>query len=83
MLIKFNFSDLKYDYFNNDLKFHRLDGPSFENTGRDKFWCKNGMDHREDGPAAEYRNGSKSYYLNGKIYAEKEYWVIVRFGVFV
>ena len=33
-------------------------------------WCKryflNGKHHREDGPAIEYVNGDKHWYLNGR-----------------
>jgi hypothetical protein len=31
-----------------------------------KYWCLNGLCHREDGPAIEYLNGNKTWYLNGK-----------------
>lgn len=30
-----------------------------------KFWEKNGLLHREDGPAIEYANGGKEYWVNG------------------
>jgi len=33
--------------------------------------------HREDGPAVEYSNGSKYWYLNGKEYSEQEYLNII------
>ncbi len=82
MLIKFNFFDFKYDYYNNSLQEHRMGAPSYEYDGS-KFWCKNGKWHREDGPAKEYFYGDKCYYLNNKEYSEKEYWGIIRFGVFV
>jgi hypothetical protein len=36
----------------------------------DKWWCKNGLLHREDGPAVEYLGGAKSWYLEGKKYNE-------------
>lgn len=29
-----------------------------------------GLLHREDGPAIEYNNGDKSYYINGKLHRE-------------
>lgn len=29
------------------------------------FWKKNGVEHREDGPAIEWADGSKHWYLNG------------------
>ena len=31
-----------------------------------KFWFLNGEYHREDGPAIEFANGNKSWYLHGK-----------------
>ena len=31
------------------------------------------MNHREDGPAAEYSGGTKGWYLNGKYYHEDEW----------
>ncbi len=80
MLIKFNFYLYYiYDYYNNNIKSHRLDGPSYETTDGHKFWYKNGMTHREDGPAIELFDGNKSYSLNNKKYMEKEYWNVVRF----
>lgn len=30
--------------------------------------------HRLDGPAVEWRDGNKSYYINNKKYSEKQYW---------
>ena len=35
----------------------------------DKEWClKNGKYHREDGPALEYADGDKSWFLNSKLH---------------
>ena len=31
-----------------------------------KRWCLNGKLHREDGPAVEYSDGHKEWYLHGK-----------------
>ena len=31
-------------------------------------YYKNGKLHREDGPASEYKNGTKFWYLNGKLH---------------
>ena len=31
-----------------------------------KFWLLNNRLHREDGPAIEWANGGKEYFLNGK-----------------
>ena len=33
-------------------------------------WYLNGHCHREDGPAVEYKNGTKQWYLNGKCHRE-------------
>ncbi len=82
MIILFNFYNAKYDYYNNDLQQHRLGGVACE-VNDTKWWYKGGKFHREDGPAIEYYYGAKFYYLNGKEYPEKEYWSVVRFGVFV
>ena len=32
----------------------------------DKIWLKNGIYHREDGPAVIYKKGYMSWYLDGK-----------------
>jgi hypothetical protein len=47
-------TELKIDYFGN------------------KLWYKEGtmILHREDGPAIEYFEGSKEWYLNGKLHRE-------------
>ena len=34
----------------------------------DKHYYVNNVLHREDGPAVEYVNGTKIWYLNGKLY---------------
>ena len=36
-------------------------------------WRLNGNFHREDGPAIEYANGHKSWYLNGQFLTEEEF----------
>jgi len=38
-----------------------------------KEWYKNGERHREDGPAVEFVNGAKFWYLNSKVYLKKEW----------
>jgi hypothetical protein len=42
------------------------------------YYLLNGQWHREDGPAAEYANGTKYWYLQGKEYTEEEYWRLVK-----
>ena len=36
-------------------------------------WRLNGKLHREDGPAIEYANGVKSWYLDDREYSESDY----------
>ena len=31
-----------------------------------KVWCQNNELHREDGPAVEWTNGYKEWYINGE-----------------
>ena len=38
-----------------------------------KYWYQNDKLHREDGPAVEYANGSRIWYINGKLLTEKEF----------
>jgi hypothetical protein len=47
-------------------KFHRTDGPAFENesTGR-KSWWNYGQRHREDGPAVESVYGNQ-WWIDGR-----------------
>ena len=48
------------------------DGLSIDEAGS-KFWYLNGEQHREDGPAVEYANGYKGWYLHGKHCTEEEF----------
>ena len=40
------------------------------NSYGDKRWYKNGVIHRDDGPAIEYWDGTKSWYINGQYHQE-------------
>ncbi len=40
----------------------------------DKAWRLNDQRHREDGPAREWSDDSKWWYLNGQEYTEDEYY---------
>ena len=40
---------------------------------RTEWYNLKGQLHREGGPAIEYANGTKSWYLNGKEYTETEF----------
>lgn len=39
-----------------------------------KYWYKNGQRHREDGPAIEWEDGAKAWYLNDKFMTEEEWY---------
>ena len=51
-----------------------------------KFYYKNGEYHREDGPAIEYTNGVKYWYLNGKrlynIYSQEQFLQYMKLRAF-
>jgi hypothetical protein len=51
-------------YYDENYKYHRLDGPASEYSDGYKWWYKNGELHREDGPAVESTKGYKYYYYN-------------------
>ena len=44
-----------------------------DKNGTKRWKLPNGDFHREDGPAIEYSNGAKSWYLNDIKYSEQEY----------
>ena len=44
------------------------------NNHGDKCWkLPNGLFHHEDGPAVEYSNGYKEWWVNGKQYSKEDY----------
>ena len=43
---------------------HRLGGPAFTCSGMSS-WYQNGRLHRADGPAVEWADGTKNWYLDG------------------
>jgi len=46
--------------------------PDIDEIGN-KFWCLNGKLHREDGPAVEFENGDKVWFLNNVCLTEQEW----------
>jgi hypothetical protein len=44
-------------------------------------WYKNGVWHREDGPAIIWKNGDKAYYLNGKNIKEEDYLKVLNCSI--
>ena len=63
-----------YDYIINHLKFTGCLIDKYNNIA----WFKNGEFHREDGPAIEYDNGDKYWYLNDTLYNEQEWLIAMR-----
>ena len=48
------------------------------NSNKDIVWFKNGELHREDGPAFEWSDREKSWYLNNIRYTEQKWKIAVR-----
>jgi hypothetical protein len=61
------------EYYNEQGKRHRTDGPAVEYNNGTKYWYINGKFHREDGPAIEWHDGSKTWWINGIEYSEQEW----------
>ena len=47
-------------------KYHREDGPAYEDADGTREWWLNGQRHRVDGPAVEYADGTREWWLNGQ-----------------
>ena len=72
-------------WFNNG-KLHREDGPAIIFPDGTQFWYINGKRHREDGPARIYPDGTQEWYISGKRHREngpaviyqdgRQYWCI-------
>jgi len=46
--------------------YHNDNGPAYRSKISNlKFWKIHGINHRLDGPAAEYSDGKKEWHLNG------------------
>ena len=43
-----------------------------------RYWYQNGIRHRTDGPAVEYPNGSKEYWINGETVSAFEMWSLYK-----
>ena len=54
-----------------------LNGLKIDSNGT-KRWYLNNQLHRTDGPAVEYYNGYKYWYINGVGLSEKEYLKTIR-----
>jgi hypothetical protein len=65
--------------------YYTLDGSFDEAMHTDKFDYKDGklyykgsLVHREDGPALEWDDGDREWYLNGDQYTEKKYTELIK-----
>lgn len=80
------FLDIKYT--NADGKLHRLYGPAYISRNYDvELWYKNGVFHREDGPAIRHKDKTFLYYYEGKLHrldgpaiveraGPKQFWIM-------
>ena len=48
------------------------------NEKGDKYWYHNGRCHRTTGPAIEYANGNKEYWVNDRQLTQDE-WIVYQF----
>jgi hypothetical protein len=64
----------KYWFLNGNFHRDREDGPTVELADGTKIWHRNGKFHRDNGPAIEYPNGEKCWFLNDISYSKEEYF---------
>lgn len=57
-------------WFDDDGKLHRADGPAVENADGSTMWMCHGKEHRVNGPAIETPE-KKEWYRDGKLHREK------------
>jgi len=70
-------NNTKVNYVNGML--HSENYPAVIKHNIEKIWCKEGIRHREDGPAIECVNGHKEWWLNGWQYDnEQKYKIALR-----
>lgn len=68
--------DSKYWYLHDTRLFHRKGGPAIECPISKHFFIK-GKRHRVGGPAVEYGDGQKQWFINDKSYSEEDYEMIM------
>ncbi len=52
-------------WFNENGKYHKIDGPALIYDYGYQEWYRDGKLHRDDGPAIERADGYKAWYING------------------
>jgi len=50
-----------------------MSNPKIDKRGTNCYYNEDGEFHRIDGPAIEYADGDKSWYIEGQIYSEEEF----------
>ena len=53
---------------------HNEGEPAVEYNNDTKVWYQHDKEHRLDGPAVEYPDGGKFYYIDEIVYRESDYW---------
>lgn len=60
-------------YLNNKQQLHNInDLPAIIYPNGNKFWCKNGMLHRDKLPAVILADGYKAWYINNELIKHEE-----------
>ena len=55
-------------------QLHRIHGPAFTSPGgHQRSWYQNGRRHRVDGPAVEWSDGYRAWFINGIELTEAEW----------
>jgi hypothetical protein len=67
-----NVTDDFFSMVNQNIPFHREDGPAVEFADGEKHWFINGERHREDGPACELASGDKIWILGNRRFLRKK-----------
>jgi hypothetical protein len=68
-------------YYDDEDRYHRLDGPAVISHNQDKFWYMCGKCHRLDGPSCIWANGETSWYINETWYMKSCHNRLVLFSV--
>lgn len=70
---------IKYEYITACIKscrlYHNEDGPAVIRNSGTKEWYIDYFRHRIGGPAIEFFDGSKGFYIHGREYSEQQYWI--------
>lgn len=67
--------DEKYRWYIKDtFTLHNEEEPTIIFNNEDKYWIQHHKFHRLDGPAIEFKDGRKKYYIDNSSYDEEVYW---------